>query len=415
MFLSAIFKINSLQLFIGLYLVLVCVYFPKYLISPSSVILGYYALFYIIAPLFADRYSDSEFTSTDYAIAYFMAYGVLVTALFSSIIGERLYLNNASSRIEKTYKLKNRNCKAEIVVLYCMATSSLIAVVLVTGGFSYWISNPGDAFLNRGGSGVYYILSQFFTYSLAVAVGYYAFYKKKYLYILTYIIWLVITSPIHGSKGLVSFLVVLAFIPWLRSIRILSKGTVFLSSAFVIIFIGGLYYRNLTWLTLDNVTPYALNYFTVVSNLIISIKDFPPDFLTTFFLPFNKFLTPFGTSVEVPYYDMNHLLTDKYFPTAWAIRATEQWPVETDLYLNFYYIFGLPLIFFYFMIIGYVFGRAQLSRSVGMWWLSYAFIFGIIPHLRGSLYNHTDFYYYPMMYLIHFMFRKKHFPADKAY
>jgi hypothetical protein len=132
--------------------------------------------------------------------------------------------------------------------------------------------------------------------------------------------------------------------------------------------------------------------------------------METFFLPFNKFLTPFGLSRPDLYFDMNHLLTDIYFPSAWAIRATEQWPVEADLYLNFYFIFGLPLIYLYFFVIGYIYGKASGTRNLGLWVASLLLIFSIPSHLRGSLYNHVDFYFYPMIFVIFVILRRFEIP-----
>ena len=128
--------------------------------------------------------------------------------------------------------------------------------------------------------------------------------------------------------------------------------------------------------------------------------------MQTFFLPFNKFLSPIGIKDLNIYYDMNHMLTDKYFPWAWEIRATEQWPVEADLYLNFYFVFGLPLIFVYTFIVGYIYGLARFRSNLGLWVVSFLMLLSITSHLRGSLYNHVDFYLYPMYFVIYLILRK---------
>ena len=171
-----------------------------------------------------------------------------------------------------------------------------------------------------------------------------------------------------------------------------------------------LYLRNISWITLEDALPYALNYFTALRNLMLLIKDFEPGFIQTFFLPFNKFLTPFGLSDPGLYFDMNHMLTDKYFPSAWEIRATEQWPVEADLYLNFYFVFGLPLIFFYTFMVGYIYSKARCESNLGIWIVSILLTFSIVSHLRGSIYNHVDFYLYPMFYIIYIMLKRYPLP-----
>ncbi len=66
-------------------------------------------------------------------------------------------------------------------------------------------------------------------------------------------------------------------------------------------------------MTPEEALPYALNYFTALRNLMFLLEDFDSGFIQTFFLPFNKFLTPIGLSDQGLYFDMNHMLKDKYF------------------------------------------------------------------------------------------------------
>lgn len=218
--------------------------------------------------------------------------------------------------------------------------------------------------------------------------------------------WLIITSPVHGSKQLISIFFLLPLMPWIRNLKLVSAGSFSITALLIGVFFFGLYLRNISWITLEDAVPYAMNYFTALRNLMLLLEDFEPGFLQTFFLPFNKFLTPFGLSDPGMYFDMNHMLTDRYFPSAWAIRATEQWPVEADLYLNFYFMFGLPLIFLYTFIIGRIYGKAQRDPNLGIWVVSVLLTFSITSHLRGSLYNHVDFYLYPMFFLIFIILRK---------
>lgn len=279
-------------------------------------------------------------------------------------------------------------------------------IVINSGGFIYWMESPGQAFLNRAGTGIYVVLSHFFSIILSALVGYTAFVKKKHMSFVVFIFWLLITSPVHGSKMQISLLLLISVIPLIKDLKLFSLSALLLGVLLVCIFFLGLYFRNNSWITIETILSYGLNYFTALENLTISVRDFPPGLFNTFFLPFNKFLTPFGLSDPTMYYDMNHLLTDIYFPENWAIRATEQWPVETDLYLNFYFVFGLPLFAFYLFFVGYFYGKARSLNTIGAWLVSLLLIVGLISHLRGSLYNHTDFYLYPMMVVFWFLLRK---------
>lgn len=384
---------------------------PKYFISPLTIIHAYYFVFFLLAPTFAEIHANDKMES----IVFYYAFGmVFFTHLFASMgaeSGEKLsqlkFIDNSKMKISAISRMQ---LIGSILTMYVLSTALVAAVILSSGGFTHWLSAPGDAFLNRSGSGVYVILSHFTTFILASLVGYWGSRYKSFLSIFVFVIWLFFTSPVHGSKQLISIILALALLPWIFSLKLITIKSIFFGCALLLVFFMGLYFRNLSWMRLEDVIPYSLNYFTALRNLVILINDFELGFMETFFLPFNKFLTPFGLSRPDLYFDMNHLLTDIYFPSAWAIRATEQWPVEADLYLNFHFVFGLPLIFIYFYVIGYIYGKAIRTRNLGWWVASLLLIFSIPSHLRGSLYNHVDFYFYPMIFLIFIILRRFEIP-----
>lgn len=403
---------SSMTTFFTLYLMVIIILPPRRLISPLSIIHGYYFVWFILAPAFSELHAEDDFSSSLFYLAYGMIFLTYLTAVFGASSGQsearRVSIKNhkfLNWSLNKNYHSINKL----IFTLYLTSTVLILAIVVNSGGFAHWIAAPGDAFLNRQGSGVYVVLSHFSTFCLAALVGYVSYSSKSKVTLLIFIVWLIITSPVHGSKGLISLFLILSFTPWLRNIRFISLKGMFFSVALIFIFFFGLYLRNISWITPEEAIPYALNYFTTLRNLIILLEDFSPDFMRTFFLPFNKFLTPFGLNESIQYFDMNHLLTDKYFPTAWEIRATEQWPVEADLYLNFYFFFGLPLVFIYTFVIGRIYGSAQITNNLGSWIVSMLLIVSIVSHLRGSIINHLDFYLYPMFFLIYLMLRDKSF------
>lgn len=396
------FGAPSITVFLFLYAIVALTYLPRQLISPSSIIFGYYFVWFILAPTFSKLHEYDDFSSRNYYICYSMITLVFAVAMFGIKVGEA----GAPSVHKAPIMQKMRRPKLSwIVALYIASTTLVLAIVLSSGGIMKWVTAPGDAFLNRAGSGVYVILSHFTTFCLAGLVGYYAYVTKRRLPLYLFLVWLVLTSPVHGSKGLISLFLILLFSPWLSSLRLLTARSVLFVIALVAVFFLGLYFRNISWLTLGEAVPYALNYFTTLRNLHILVEDFSPGFMTTFWLPFNKFLTPFGLTDTSLYFDMNHYLTDIYFPTAWEIRATEQWPVEADMYLNFYFIFGLPLIFFYTYAVSRIHSLALSKRNLGLLVVSMLLIVSLISHFRGSIINHLDFYLYPMFGVIYFLLR----------
>jgi hypothetical protein len=380
-------------------------YRPIYLISPLTIIHLYYFVFFAIAPIFAQRHYDDDFAVKQAYLIYGMVFLTYLFATLGAVAGGKHVANSVINNKFKTLILDKWILRFIAISLFILCTFFVVMIILASGGFGVWIESPGQAFLNRAGSGVYVMFSNFFLFLLSGFVGYYAFTRKNKKTLIIFFVWLFITSPVHGSKALLIIAVTLVLLPWLKDLKLLSKFSFVFATIALSLFFLGLYFRNHAWMTLADLIPYSLNYFTALSNMMILVADFEPNFMQTFFLPFNKFLTPFGLSDPSLYYDMNHYLTDIYFPTAWEIRATEQWPVEADLYLNFYFFFGLPLIYGYFFIISLIHGKAERSASLGLWVVCALLIFTIPSHLRGSLYNHVDFYQYPMFFVVYLILR----------
>ena len=403
--------ISSMIIFCILYFAVFLAAPPQNLVSPLAIIQAYYFIWFILAPAFSQLHADDNFADNFHYLAYAMLFLTYTTAVFGAHSGERAVYKRNVTPNSRTLVMSTQDIRLKIITgfLYITSTALVIMIVLSSGGFARWIEAPGDAFLNRAGSGVYVILSHFTTFCLAALIGYRSYTSHQRLPLFIFIVWLIITSPVHGSKALISLFLILSLTPWLRNLRVAGVSSFLFVAALVSIFFFGLYLRNISWITMDEALPYALNYFTTLRNLIMLIEDFQPDFLTTFFLPFNKFLTPFGLTDPSLYFDMNHMLTDKYFPTAWEIRATEQWPVEADLYLNFYFFFGLPVVFIYCYIIGRIYGLARATNNLGIWIVAMLLCISIVSHLRGSIINHLDFYMYPMFFLIYILLRRRSF------
>ncbi|AEJ18681.1 hypothetical protein [Gracilinema caldarium] len=225
--------------------------------------------------------------------------------------------------------------------------------------------------------------------------------------------WLIVISPVHGSKLQIAMFLVIAFLPWLRNLKILDKRIILLTVALTAIFIAGLLFRGFDLRKPQQLVSGIFYYFNTLDLLVVAVRDFRPSFLTTFFLPFNKFLTPFGLSNPNLYYDMNHFLTAMYFPEAWQIRATQQWPVETDLYLNFYFFGGLWIFFLYMYWLNKLCRYLESRNDLGGWLASFWLTMILISHLRGSLYNHTDFYVFPMILMVYLLLKRYKFdPAQ---
>ena len=405
-FLCWVFYFNNsfyYSVFVSLYFLLFFLYFPKKLFSPDSFVYSFYFVFYVLSPAFATRYEEVD---NDYL--YQLVFAYLYTSLSVIIFALNFSYRGLDNKINKSLLVvENKLYKSYyLYFFYLMQFFFSFMIISNSGGFYYWLESPGDAFLNRSGTGFYVVFSHFFSFIISVYSGVLSYNRGKKIFFYFFIFWLILTSPVHGSKGLLFSFLLLFFLPYILNARFFSLYSFYFFMSFVFIFSIGLYFRNLSWITVEDFLPYALNYFTSLENLYISVRDFDPGFMTTFWLPFNKFLILFYGIDPLTYHDMNHMLTDIYFPKAWEIRATEQWPVETDLYLNFYFFGGLPLLALYFYALGKIYSAALLNSNVGLYVVSALLILSIPTHLRGSLYNHVDFYFYPMLFVFYFLFRR---------
>lgn len=391
--------------FVGLYFILFIINPPKRVVSLLTVYYLYYGLWFVFASMFGKRL-DQVLTNPYYFRSIVYVYITFCTGML------------AISLVDSYVEVK-KNCVltgAEIILngrsvamLYIFATGSVVMIILLSGGLSYWLANPGDAFLNRAGSGVYVILSHFFTMLLAAKSGYRSWQTGKKGTLILFLFWLVVTSPVHGSKLQIAMFLVVAFLPWLRKLRLSDLRVIILIVALGIIFVAGFLFRGFDIRDPQRLVSGIFYYFNTLDLLAVAIKDFPPSFLMTFFLPFNKFLTPFGLSSPNLFYDMNHFLTSIYFPEAWQIRATQQWPVETDLYLNFFFFGGLWVFFLYMYWLNKTCRYLESRNTLGGWLASFWLTMKLISHLRGSLYNHTDFYLFPMIFLVYHLLKRYKF------
>jgi len=273
-----------------------------------------------------------------------------------------------------------------------------------------WLADPAKAFLGREGGGVFYLG---FGLSLGIAcccAGVYAAGSRHWLLLVLYLLFICACGPLLGGKARVFATLAYVTLPWTFCASVMSRSTLILISGLVGSFTAITFLRNMSWMRADDFLGYALNYFDTFDYLVLSVSDFEPSWLQTLFLPFNKFLTPFGVSNNAVFYDMSNWLTSVYLPHIWAFRCTVQWPVETDLYLSLHYVFGVPLLMLFMLGNGLIFNMAVRSRSVGLTYVSAFASFYMVAHLRGSLILWTDFFTIPYWIFCFYLLKKLRMP-----
>lgn len=388
--------------FLALFGVTALIHRPRFALSPLTVLYLYYAAWFVAAPAFAEIYKG-DLGLPEYNLAFAFAYSTLGLAAMAIQWGESIALRQPSlpswfNRLPAAPS--DKALYIIIALLYALASAAVAMIVLRSGGIERWMANPGAAFLARGGTGAFVILSHFSSLALAAISGYVAFRNRNYWPVAIFLVWLSATFPVHGSKLQIALLITMVLSPWIFRARFLSWITAALVAGGGAVFLGGMLLRHHNLLSSWEKVVSTLNYFTALENLAMSVRDLAPGFLQTFFMPFNKIGMLLGLVPADSYFDMNHYLTDLYYPGKWARRATEQWPVETDMYLNFFFVGGLPIVFLFFAAHGYLFGLAKRLNSMGSLFAVTMITIGMISHLRGSIYNHVDFYLYPYILLM---------------
>ena len=252
------------------------------------------------------------------------------------------------------------------MITWTLFFTGLIIFIHRTGGLALWLSDANRAYFSRRGSGAFYLL---FTLSLTVIVFFEgqkkAWYERSISYIPYYgfcILFLLANSIFIGSKGVTLLMFLMMFCEFFINENLVSKKTILLGTVGCGIFFTGMYVRLGSW---RFVFSWFLNYFTTFENFGRLIKDYEPGWFRTVFMPLLWPLAKLGILSDHYFYDFNIWLTTKYFPDSWYIeQGTEQWNLESDLYLSFHYYWGIPLIILYFAVIAFLYRQACCKKGI---------------------------------------------------
>ena len=381
---------------------------PKYIFNPKNFLFGFYTIWYAIPPMFAHRYSHLTFQE-DVSIS---AYCMLIC---SFLIGfNTLHFCSKGKEIQfPNFSFDLINKIPFIIWHYVFVITSILSCVLVMVTSPYgligWLKNPGQAFQFRDGSGLMMILL-IFSSGLACTTAGIILRRAKgikkifLLFLFLGMIGIYLICILHRQR-LINYLLLLfvtiifylkAKIKFILPLILIIISSVFLSS----------YARmgDSVKAGTEDVLSIALNYFDTFEALQMSLKYEEPEWFGSSFMAFNKLKVGIGYDPEISY-SISQELTPVYFP-GWSKRATVQFPIETEMYLNGYYFGYIPILFLYFLFVGKVYKIAFIKGNLGMIYVSLYIMFEMIGHLRGMFFTHTDFYNYPILIVSYFLLNK---------
>lgn len=223
----------------------------------------------------------------------------------------------------------------------------------VTGGADAWFGNYSETYLgNKKGFGLINFLLIMSSNFLAFVLGFYWRTQRhvNWLLVVSVIVVLIFCAYIQGVKSRIFYFTIFFSIPWLSAMSFTLKKGVFIFLGFVFAFSFAMYFRsNGFYSTPEMLLEYFLSYFNTIFLHDMILRDMPPDFFLTVSYPFNKWMTFVGVPSDEYLHDISRWLTSIYYPSQWFDEsATQQWPIETELYLNYgSYAFWVVPIFIY--------------------------------------------------------------------
>lgn len=382
---------------------------PRDLLSPINMIIAIYLVFYCIAPLFATRYKESNWSSLTYTKVYIMiltTYWISVCYLFyleqrphSLILYNDKSINNL------------RKCKKTLFRMMLLSIFFLIFYIQKTGGMSAWINDASMTYLTRKGAGVFYLGFTLSLYIYSGAMGLLIYTKRSKLLFALHFLIISSLFVFIGSKITVIQMILISLGFVLIEKKLLSKWTVGFSVFIVIATILGLFQRNTDWMTFKDILPYTLNYFDVLEQFEILVRDMNAGIMQSFLLPLNAVLLKFDVYICHPFRDLSVWLTSIYYPDIYDLGCTTQWPIEADLYLSFIYFGGIPILLLYLKILNWLHVKAKTKDPAFtiIYILEFTMIFS---HYRSSILIWWYWYLIPFYIFTYWIFKRKKTRVD---
>ena len=289
-------------------------------------------------------------------------------------------VNSVHNISKKVYLMKNK------FLLYS-GISILLSVftMLAIAPPSTWMSSYSSTFLmKREGFGELLILGKAVTDVSIFGLGFLFFRTRSKIFIFIALLVICSNGFLNGFKSRMIILIILFVLPFIITLRF----KIFSLARYFFVFLGFLYL--LTLVRTDGFyagfffVEMLIGYFNAFSlhDLLLSETRIFDRF--TLFDGFSRW-NPFG-AVNMPK-DLSIELTKIYFPDQWyTSSATQQWPLVTELYINFghWSLWVLPLAIYLSIIAVLLQYSFHKSSPVAML-IMFMEGFRIISTLRGVL------------------------------
>lgn len=274
-----------------------------------------------------------------------------------------------------------------------LAVLSVLLVVLFmqsTAGMNAWITDYSFTYLTkREGHGLLNVI--------IIALGNVAVFllgleawraQRKWPTVCVALLVMMTLSYIGGIKSRFIFLLIVFLSPWFITMRFRLRTLIAMTlSFFVLLYLGTLIRTEGFYASAPFFLEMLVGYFNAfqLHDWIVTSRD--PGFLGTVWQIFVKPLQILGMMSPDASFDISVMLTKEYFPEQWELEhATQQWPLDTELYLNYYgvWLSWLPLLM-YSALQGWLYRHAVLRANLYLMPIFLMEFQRIFSTLRGTL------------------------------
>jgi len=277
-----------------------------------------------------------------------------------------------------------------------------------TAGIDAWINDYSATYLSkRKGHGLLNFVTITVGNALAFIMGVWTRNApRKLLPVLLAIIALGMQAYMNGFKGRLIFLMLIFFAPWLILVELRFKTLITVTIAFFsLLYLTTLVRTEGYYASAPFFLEMLINYFNAhqLHDWVVTSRD--PGLLQTVGQIFTKPGQVLGLVESDADFDISVMLTKEFFPDQWYLEsATQQWPLETEAYLNYYgFILSWIPMLLYAYIISWLFRAAVIRKNI---WLLPLFVLEfnrIFAVMRGTLIPWEVFFMivqYPAVYIL---------------
>ena len=340
---------------------------PSGMLNPINILTAFYFL-YVTVPVTVETWMSS--------VGYSLELDWVQIKPWNLISEETLELTVFTFYLQAIFlfiftETTHRNCinpPDTITIRYALITTlcafSLLLVWLFmsnTAGIELWLSDYSNTYLSKrlGYGGLNYALitlGNATVFALGIAVM-----KRKYILLSLLLGLLTIGSQafVGGIKGRLFILLLLFLSPWIVTVRpkIVSLGVVVLSF-FSLLYLTTLWRTAGFYSSGSRFLEMMIGYFNAVPLHDSTIASTDPEFFSTLGLLLVKPQQVLGLLPADVSFDISVELTKRYFPSNWEELATQQWPLLTELHLNYYGIwFSWIPLFIYCGVLAYLYNK----------------------------------------------------------